>query len=119
MRSKIFLGAIVAGFVAMGYAFTLGQPAADAAGLKNLKVYPKNTDKKSIKKDMKVISKALGVQCDHCHDMSAMEKDTKNKEKARDMMRMTRTINARLKKDGFKKEVTCKTCHDGETTPKH
>jgi nitrate/TMAO reductase-like tetraheme cytochrome c subunit len=68
---------------------------------------------------MKVISKALGVQCDFCHDMSGMDKDTDNKNKARDMMRMMKTANAKLKKGGFKKSVTCKTCHNGAKEPKN
>lgn len=118
MRSNFFLGAICAGLLATGYAFTLAPPAAEAAGAKNLKVYPKGTSKKDIKKGMKAISKALGVECDFCHDLSALDKDTPMKEKARDMMRMTMSVNANLKKQGFKQEVTCATCHAGHEKPK-
>lgn len=117
MRNRILLGTILAGLMATAYAFTIGQPTADAASGKNLKVYPKGTDKKKIKKDMKAMAKALGVQCDFCHTMSGMQKDTPMKEKARKMMRMTGSINKDLKKQGFKKKVNCKTCHDGKKEP--
>jgi hypothetical protein len=117
MRNRIFLGTILAGAIALVYAFTLAPPTAEAGGAKNLKVYPKDTDKKQIKKDMKVMAKALGVQCDHCHNMSGMDKDTPMKEKARKMMKMTISINKDMKKDGFKAEVTCKTCHNGKKEP--
>lgn len=119
MRNKILIGTILSGFLAAGYAMTFDAPVADAGAAKNLKVYPKDTDKKVIKKDMKAIAKALGVQCDFCHDMSGMDKDTDNKKKARSMMRMTNAANAKLKKDGFKKAVTCKTCHNGSKEPKN
>jgi len=118
MNNKILLSAILSGFLAAGFALTFDAPVADAGGPKNLKVYPKNTNKKALKKDMKAISKALGVQCDFCHDMSAMDKDTDMKKKARDMMRMLNTANASLKKSGFKKSATCKTCHQGAKEPK-
>lgn len=119
MRNKLLLGTILSGFLAAGYAMTFDSPTADAGAAKNLKVYPKNTDKKAIKKDMKALSKALGVQCDFCHSMSAMDKDTDMKNKARDMMRMMNSANASLKKNGFKKFVTCKTCHNGAKEPKN
>jgi hypothetical protein len=119
MRNKILLGTILSGFLAAGYAMTFDAPVANAGAGKNLKVYPKKTDKKAIKKDMKAISKALGVQCDFCHSMSAMDKDTDMKNKARDMMRMMNSANASMKKAGFKKVVTCKTCHNGAKEPKN
>jgi len=119
MRNKLLLGTILSGFMAAGFGLTLGVPSAQAGGGKNLKVYPKSTDKKAIKKDMKAISKALGVQCDFCHSMSAMDKDSDMKNKARDMMRMMNSANKSMKKAGFKKAVTCKTCHAGEKTPKN
>jgi len=95
------------------------QPSASAAPGKNLKVYPPDTDTVQIKKDMKLVSKALGVQCDFCHDLDDFSKDdNKHKEVARQMMRMTASINGKLKKDGFKAEVSCMTCHNGAEHPK-
>lgn len=119
MRNKLLLTTILGAIVAGGYALTFSAPVADAGPGKNIKVYPKNTDKKVIKKDMKAISKALGVQCDFCHSMSALDKDTEMKEKARDMMRMMNAANKELSAKGFKKAVTCNTCHDGNKTPKN
>jgi len=118
MRSKLLLSTILGGFLAVGYGLTFSAPVADAGEPKNLKIYPKNTTKKAIKKDMKLIAKALGVQCDHCHTMKALDKDSETKEKAREMMRMMNKANKTLKAKGFKKTITCKTCHNGEKTPK-
>ncbi|HTE55348.1 MAG TPA: photosynthetic reaction center cytochrome c subunit family protein [Kofleriaceae bacterium] len=119
MRS-ILLALSLTGALGLALALTLtGQPApAHAAPGKNLKVYPKDTDVAQLKKDMKLLAKATGHQCDSCHDLEAMDKDTPLKEKARQMMRMVATINGQLKKDGFKDQVTCNTCHAGQNKPK-
>jgi hypothetical protein len=119
MRSFLFALSL-AGALALALVLTMttGQPLVEAAAGKNLKIYPKETDVAQIKKDMKLVSKALGVQCDHCHDLEAMDKDSPMKEKARLMMKMVGTINGNLKKDGFKDQVTCNTCHAGKEKPK-
>ncbi len=118
MRKSILLGALLTGLLSAGYALTFQAPTADAGEPKNLKVYPKNTSKKALKKDMKTINKALGVNCDHCHDMSGFDKDSAAKEQARSMMKMMKTANATLKKNGFKAKITCNTCHQGALKPK-
>ncbi len=92
-------------------------PVRAENGYKNLKVYPGDVDKKVLKNDMKSYAKALGVKCDGCHDTSAFETDTKMKKEAREMIRMTRSINKRLKKDGFKDSISCNTCHQGKEHP--
>ena len=121
MRS-IFLAFTLTGALALGLAITLTlttQPApVHAAPGKNLMIYPKDTDVAQIKKDMKVLAQSLGVKCDYCHDLEAMDKDSDMKKKARLMMKMVGTINASLKKDGFKQEVRCATCHAGQKKPK-
>ncbi len=119
MRS-IFLAVALTGALGLTLAVTLtaNQPQVEAAPGKNLKVYPPDTDVAQIKKDMKMVAKALGVQCDHCHDLDDMAKDSEHKTKARQMMKMVGTINASLKKDGFKDQVSCKTCHNGQKKPK-
>jgi hypothetical protein len=104
---------IACGLCALAYGFS--GTAASAADPKNLKVYPAGTSKKVIKKDMKAISKALGVQCDHCHDMDDMAKDSPKKEEARKMMRMVQSLNSKELKKYDK--VSCKTCHRGQTEP--
>lgn len=119
MRSILFALSL-AGALGVALALTLtSQPAAvSAAAGKNLKVYPKDTDLAQIKKDMKAVSKATGQSCDKCHkSLDELDADTPMKEKARQMMRMTATINAQLKKDGFKTQVTCNTCHGGKPKP--
>src|ERR1051326_6795753 len=97
-----------------------GMAAVAAAGpAKNLQIYPKDTDTKVVKDDMKKIAKALGVECDFCHDLdNGMDRDTDLKNKARSMMRMVATINGKLKKAGLTKQVTCMTCHQGNQKPK-
>jgi len=103
---------------ALVFGLVLTSPSSvTAAPGKNLKVYPKSTDSKVIKADMKKVAKALGVQCDYCHDMGDMAKDTKHKDVARDMMRMTGAINDQLKKGKYKQPVTCATCHAGQKKP--
>ena len=100
-------------------ALALPRPVAAAPG-KNLKIYPAGTDTAEIKKGMKLISKALGVQCDFCHDLDDFSSDSVDKkETARRMMKMVGSINGKLKKDGFKAEVKCATCHAGAEKPKN
>jgi hypothetical protein len=68
-------------------------------------------------------SEALGVSCDHCHVVNEWAKEDKEeKQIARDMMAMARTINAELlaKIPNLKSErptVTCTTCHRGTLKP--
>lgn len=118
MRNKILLGALFAGLLATGVAFFVRSPeavAADPAGT-NLKVLPKGMSKPELKKVMKSISTALGVQCDHCHNTDDMAADTPKKEEARAMMKMVSELN----KQYFKGEprITCMTCHNGAKKPK-
>jgi thioredoxin reductase len=116
MRNKILCGAVFVGLIAIAYAFTLPASPVEAADGKNLKVFPKDTPKAQIKKAMKKIAEALDVQCDHCHDLDDMSKDTEKKEIARGMMKMVNQIN----KDHFegKPRVACVTCHNGKQKPK-
>jgi hypothetical protein len=68
-------------------------------------------------------SRSLGVRCSKCHIMGQWEKDDKDdKQVARDMMKMTSTINNDLLKNiknlmSDKPEVTCATCHRGQEKP--
>ncbi|HWM87601.1 MAG TPA: c-type cytochrome [Kofleriaceae bacterium] len=120
MRSFLLAVALTGALgLALAITLTTNEPVVDAAPGKNLKIYPKTTDTAQIKKDMKLVAKSLGVQCDHCHDVEDFSKDSnEHKEKARQMMRMVGTINAGLKKDGFKETVNCNTCHRGAEKPK-
>ena len=71
-----------------------------------------------MKKYMKGISKDLGVKCKYCHDMDDKSIDTAHKEKAREMIILTRQINKYLLSLHNEKEeeivsITCWTCHKG------
>ena len=116
MRQKILASALLAGVLTLGWAGFVRSPNAYAEdGGKNVKIL-KGMSKAEIKKAMKVVATSLGVQCDHCHDTDDMSKDTPKKEKAREMMLMTQSIN----KQYFKGEqrVGCVTCHNGKPEPK-
>ena len=62
---------------------------------KDLQVLPRNISKADMKTIMKAQSKALGVDCDFCHQMPTPEKETAKKKTARTMMRMVNDINAK------------------------
>jgi nitrate/TMAO reductase-like tetraheme cytochrome c subunit len=91
---------------------------------KNLQVLPKTTAREQIKKIMKAQNKALGVECDYCHDVPDMASDAKEQKKiAREMMRMTIELNEKYftvlrgGKPHTSPRVACVTCHRGETEP--
>jgi len=109
-----------------------GQRAGGAppAPMKNLQVLPKDTPQPQVVAMMRVFNTALGVNCDHCHvwvkpgdPTNDMASDTKTaKLVAREMMRMTTDVNARLAA-AIKKpadqiaKVECATCHRGAAIP--
>src|SRR5438309_1225650 len=67
-----------------------------ADGFKNLQVLPKSSSKDQLKAIMKEQSKALGVECDFCHDVPDMASDANEKKKiSREMMKMTAEINGK------------------------
>lgn len=79
-------------------------------------VLPADWSEKDVKKYMKGVSKGLGVQCDHCHDMSDFTSDGKPvKLKARKMIEMALMIDK--EHFGGKGRVTCNTCHKGKLEP--
>jgi len=91
------------------------------ADFKNLQVLPKTISKEELKTYMKAQSKALGVECDFCHDVPDMASDKNDKKQiARKMIQMTNDVNDKwLKgmKDADKNKVTCATCHQGHEVP--
>ena len=68
-------------------------------------------------------SRSLGVNCTHCHVVDQWEKDDKpTKPIAREMAKMSQTINNDLLKNiknlkGPNPIVNCTTCHRGQTKP--
>ena len=113
---RLAAAALFSGLVAVGVAFVAPGVAGADDGPKNLKVFPAGTTKADLKKSMKKISAALGVECDFCHDTDDFAKDGEHKEAARAMMKMTMELN----KTYFKGEmrVGCVTCHNGAKEPK-
>jgi hypothetical protein len=101
----------------LGVAVAKAQPA----GPKNLQVLPKSTTKDQVKTIMKAQAKALGVECDFCHEVPDMAADTNEHKKiARQMMKMTEEINAKWIKGwpgAEKHPVSCNTCHQGKAEP--
>lgn len=99
----------------------------------NLKVLPKDIAPDELRQIMRGYAGALGVRCGFCHAMNPQThkldfaSDAKpDKETARLMIRMTRTINGNymvkvndpdaMAED---KQVTCGTCHRGHHMPEH
>lgn len=122
---------IIAGFV---FAVLFGQSFAkhDDEKATNLKVLPKNISGEDLHNVMRQYSRSLGVRCGFCHVSEKIEGQEKPKwdfasdakpEKniARDMMRMTETINekylGKIKADHKLEQVSCVTCHMGRPTP--
>jgi len=82
---------------------------------KNIKVL-NGTPADQVIESMHLIRGALGVSCEFCHEDPDRAADTKEpKETARMMMRMVMDLN----KNNFKgqQEVTCYTCHRGQSIP--
>jgi hypothetical protein len=94
----------------------------------NLQVLPQNIERPELLRMMRIFSRSLGVRCDFCHAAAAgtekaeldFPSDAKpEKNIARTMIRMTRTINGDYinKIHDRKQDVTCMTCHRGKAVP--
>src|SRR5438067_826322 len=74
--------------------------------------------------DMQAIAQALGVQCEYCHSAErGSGLPEPKKDIARQMMTMTRDINARVqtatgKAPAQAATVECATCHRGVAIPR-
>jgi hypothetical protein len=104
------------------------QIRADEGVFHNLQVFPQNITHDELIAAMRGFARGLGVRCDHCHVAnppgSAEEFDFPNdakpeKKAAREMLRMVRAVNADYlsKVNPHKQDVTCWTCHRGQTVP--
>ena len=98
----------------------------------NLKVLPKDISEDALHDEMKMYSKSLGVRCNFCHEshevpgkerpeMNFASDVKKEKEVARDMIKMTADINTKYiatMGNGHKlDQITCVTCHNGGKHP--
>lgn len=117
---------------------------ATASEHKNLQVFPRDIPHDELIAAMRVMSRSLGVRCNHCHVVTATEpkevldfpSDAKEEKKvARVMLRMTTELNttwlARVEQaEGHAPEamavspqqavsgrIGCWTCHRGKTEP--
>ena len=90
----------------------LGEPTVAAAQSRNLLA------------EMQGYATALGVACEHCHTAPANSPEPQpKKDIARQMIAMTRDLNARVqlvtgKPANEAVRVECATCHRGVTIPK-
>jgi hypothetical protein len=97
---------------------------------KNLKVLPKRTTAKDLRKTMLGFCNALNVGCESCHVGKAnaplsefdFVSDAKpEKQKARIMMKMVNKMNSKymskIKSDSATIQITCNTCHKGNLKP--
>jgi hypothetical protein len=117
-----WLAATILGGAAIGLLVGGGVGRADAPPQwKNLQILPKTISKDDLKGIMKGQAKALGVECDYCHDVPDMASDKNDKKNiGRKMLAMNIELNdkyIKTLKGGDKHLVTCGTCHQGKTSP--
>jgi Photosynthetic reaction centre cytochrome C subunit len=104
------------------------QVRADASEFTNLQMLPSNIKHDELIATMRGFARALGTRCDHCHvenPPGSKEKFNyasdakKEKNIARTMLRMTRSINTDFlpRVDPKGQKVACITCHLGHTEP--
>jgi photosynthetic reaction center cytochrome c subunit len=80
----------------------------------------------ALRAEMRRLTAALGVKCDHCHVQGNFASDEKSpKRTARRMIEMTKSLNTQYfpkhqVKDGDSVlgRITCYTCHQGTEAPK-
>jgi len=97
---------------------------------KNLQVLPKDMTGEQLRPVMIGFTRALGVRCAHCHVGKEGEPlstydfpadDNPNKNRAREMLRMLKDINAHLAKiepsAPVRVNMWCGTCHRGRPRP--
>lgn len=121
MSSRIYVRPFWIGLVMLLLIPLFGQDSAPPSlekhqmpAPKNLKLLPPDR----VMPAMMAFKAALGVECNFCHvqgDFASDENPHKNI--ARQMITMSREINAKFPDEGGKMHVTCYTCHRGATEP--
>ena len=125
MKRILSVTACFVALIFMSFAMTSAEPT-----YKNLKVMPKNTNKKEMDSVMHHFTASLGVRCNFCHQYNNEQKAmdfasdaNEHKGIARDMMKMTAKLNKKYfdvdnsKSLTAKLEVTCFSCHNGKANP--
>ncbi|MEO8677657.1 MAG: c-type cytochrome [Vicinamibacterales bacterium] len=129
---RISPAVIVFGFVVASSAVAGAQPPAGGAQapppMKNLQVIPADTPRQQVIQTMQTFTQGLGVRCEFCHvdepghqDFAADDKRVKKV--AREMMRLTADLNAKIpaavsKPAADATRVQCATCHRGVAIPR-
>ena len=114
-RTGVFAALVCVPVIAAISPSVLAQAPPPPSLFKDLQVLKKEITKAELKDLMKAQSKALGVDCDHCHKEPDMSADTNKKQIAREMMQMVNDLNKKY--PGLMKKVTCNTCHRGKPEP--
>ena len=125
MKRILTVCACFIALVLMSFAITNAEPR-----YKNLKILPKNIDKKQMDSVMHHFTASLGVKCNYCHQYNAEQKAmdfasdaNEHKAAAREMMKMTAKLNKKYfdvkdsKSLTAKLEITCFSCHNGKAHP--
>jgi photosynthetic reaction center cytochrome c subunit len=103
----------------------LAQPPRKLPPLENIKVLT-GWDGAQVRDEMRRMSEAIGVKCDHCHVQGNFASDEKRaKHTGRRMLEMTLALNqehfpSHTPAEGESRlgRITCYTCHQGAATPK-
>ena len=103
----------------------LAQPPRQGPRLENIKILAGWTGTE-VRDEMRRMSEAVGVKCDHCHVQGNFASDEKRaKHTGGRMLQLTLALNAEFFRTpqpaaGESKlgRVTCYTCHQGAATPK-
>lgn len=101
------------------------QPPRRPRPVENLRTL-KGWNGDEVRAEMRLMTEALGVKCEHCHVQGNFASDEKRtKAAARRMIDLTRALNAEYFPDfvpaaGASRfgRITCYTCHQGAPTPK-
>jgi len=124
-------GIIVLAISGVSATFASAQPPAAAQApppMKNLQIIPADTPRQQVIQTMQGFTQGLGVRCEFCHvdepghqDFAADDKRVKRV--AREMMKLTADINAKVPAAVSKSatdatRVQCATCHHGVAVPK-
>jgi photosynthetic reaction center cytochrome c subunit len=128
LRMRVVVSLVVGVFAAQVHAQAPGKWPPDS--LINVQVIPKNTPPVQVWGQMRNIASGLGVTCTFCHagqegaelaQINFASDEKRNKQVARQMMRMVQEVNKRLDTIPARPTpgvtVTCSTCHRGVNRP--